>query len=313
MLIQPTQKAARLIRLGIEGPIMFTANVYKIFLASPSDVPKERQLARETILKWNELHSETTGVVLQAIGWETHSYSSMEGRAQGILNKQILQDADFLIGMFWCRIGTPTGDHESGTLEEIREHINAGKPAMICFSDQPVRMDSVDQDQYNKLMEFKKECFDKGLVSSYESLEEFGRIISDSLVRRANNKEPFAGFSGTGSLEIEFDQGGSKPNDIPTLSDDAKMLLLEASEDPSGDIMKIAYMGGSTFQTNGKQMLQNDSPRERARWASALEILVSEDLVEEVGYKGEIFRVTHYGYEVADQIKNAYQTNATDA
>ena len=69
---------------------MYSANVYKIFLASPSDVAKERQISRETIQKWNELHSENTGIVLQAIGWETHSYSSMDDRAQGLLNKQIL-------------------------------------------------------------------------------------------------------------------------------------------------------------------------------------------------------------------------------
>lgn len=46
---------------------MYSANVYKVFLASPSDVAKERQIARDVIQKWNDLHSEETGVVLQAI------------------------------------------------------------------------------------------------------------------------------------------------------------------------------------------------------------------------------------------------------
>lgn len=285
---------------------MYSANVYKIFLASPSDVAKERQIARETIQKWNELHSENSGVVLQAIGWETHSYSSMDDRAQGLLNKQILQDADFLIGMFWTRIGTPTGDHESGTLEEIQEHINAGKPAMICFSDQPVQMGSVDSEQYNKLMKFKKECYGKGLVSGYDTLEAFKSIISDALVRRTNNKEPFIGFANNDN-DIQFDDDVmiEQVNFVSSLSDDSKELLLEASNDPSGDIMSLSYIGGATIQTNGRNFLTENTAREKARWGAALNQLVEEGLIENVGYKGEMFRVTYSGYQLVDQLKNA--------
>lgn len=283
---------------------MYTANVYKVFLASPSDVAKERQIAREVIQKWNNLHSEQTGVVLQAIGWETHSYSAMGDRAQGVLNKQILQDADFLIGMFWTRIGTPTGDHESGTLEEIREHIQNDKPAMICFSDQPVQMGSVDQEQYKKLMDFKAECYQKGLVSSYETLENFSNIINEALIRRASKQDPFVGFHREESTIIDL-FGGTPNLAEHQLSDDAVQLLVEASKDHGGDIMKLSFIGGSTLQTNGKQMLQNDSAREVARWEAALNSLVNEGFVEEVGYKGEIFRVTHSGYEYVDQLKNA--------
>jgi hypothetical protein len=287
---------------------MYSANVYKIFLASPSDVAKERQVARDTINKWNELHSEETGIILQAIGWETHSFSSMGDRAQGVLNKQILQDADFLIGMFWTRIGTPTGDHESGTLEEIKEHIDAGKPAMICFSDQPVQMGSVEQEQYNKLMEFKKECYGKGLVTGYDSLEEFKTIINDSLVRRTNKKEPFIGFSSVESdivTPIVIDTTTELSSAEPVLPPDAKELLIEASNDSGGDIMKLAYLGGATLQTNGRNFLSDGTAREKAKWEAALNYLVDEGLVDGVGYKGEMFRVTHSGYQLADQLKNA--------
>ncbi|NAZ98077.1 DUF4062 domain-containing protein [Vibrio toranzoniae] len=283
---------------------MYSANVYKVFLASPSDVAKERQIAREVIQKWNDLHSEETGVILQAIGWETHSYSAMGDRAQGVLNKQILQDADFLIGMFWTRIGTPTGDHESGTLEEIREHIQKDKLAMICFSDQPVQMGSVDQEQYQKLVDFKAECYQKGLVSSYETLENFSNIINEALIRRVNKQDPFVGFHREESTIIDL-FGGTPSLAKHQLSDDAAELLVEASKDRSGDIMKISFLGGSTLQTNGKQMLQNDSAREIARWEAALNSLVNEGFVEAVGHKGQVFRVTHSGYEYVDQLKNA--------
>ncbi|MCG9630374.1 DUF4062 domain-containing protein [Vibrio sp. Isolate30] len=283
---------------------MYTANVYKIFLASPSDVAKERQIAREVIQKWNDLHSEETGVMLQAIGWESHSYSAMGDRAQGILNKQILKDADFLIGMFWTRIGTPTGDHESGTLEEIKEHIDKGKPAMICFSDQPVQMGSVDPEQYQKLMAFKKECFDKGLVAPYETLDAFAVIINDALVRRANKQDPFLGFQKVEPVLLDL-FGGLPETVVNQLSSDAQELLVEASNDRSGNILKVSYLNGSSMQTNGKQMHTDGSAREIARWEAALNSLLIEGFVEAVGHKGQVFRVTHSGYEYADKLKNA--------
>lgn len=283
---------------------MYSANVYKIFLASPSDVAKERQIARETINKWNELHSEETGIILQAIGWETHSYASMGDRAQGLLNKQILKDADFLIGMFWTRIGTPTGDHESGTLEEIKEHIDAGKPAMICFSSQPVSMDSIETEQYNKLKEFKKDCYEKGLVTVYESLDVFKTILNDSLIRRVNNKEPFIGYKNI-NIEIDDRFQATEPKELidgTDLSDDAKELLLEASNDTNGNIIKLTSLSGATIQTNGRNFLMNGGAREEVRWEAALNDLIDRKLVESVGFKDEIFRVTHLGYQIVDLI-----------
>lgn len=283
---------------------MYQANVYKIFLASPGDVAKERQITREVIQKWNELYSEHTKIVLQTIGWETHSYSSMEGRAQEILNKQILKDSDFLIGMFWTRIGTPTGEHQSGTLEEIREHIESGKPAMICFSNQPVALNSLDQEQYNKLMAFKNECFDMGLVSEFEDLEQFRNLINESIIKRINSSDPFVSFSKQIS-DISFQQSTlSNQQDLPRIDENSKALLLEASDDPNGEIMKISYLGGSTIQSNGRDFIENMSGREIAKWEAALNALLTEKLVEAVGNKGTIFHVTHYGYEVADRLKN---------
>lgn len=283
---------------------MYSANVYKIFLASPSDVAKERQIARETINKWNELHSEETGIILQAIGWETHSYASMGDRAQGLLNKQILKDADFLIGMFWTRIGTPTGDHESGTLEEINEHIDAGKPAMICFSSQPVSIDSVEIEQYNKLKEFKKNCYEKGLVTVYESLDTFKTILNDSLIRRVNNKEPFIGYK---DINIEINDRlqvakSEESIDGKDLSDDAKELLIEASNDTAGNIIKLVSLDGATLQTNDRNFIMNGGAREEVRWETALNELIDRKLVESVGFKDEIFRITHLGYQIVDSI-----------
>ena len=112
---------------------MYSATVIEVAIASPGDVSKERRLAREVIHEWNHIHSKHRKIVLSAVGWETHSSPKMGERAQEVINKQVLRGADLLVGIFWTRLGTPTGESASGTVEDINEHVNANRPAMIYF------------------------------------------------------------------------------------------------------------------------------------------------------------------------------------
>ena len=155
----------------------FSATVYKVMIASPSDVPDEREIIRDVVHEWNAVHAEHHHAILIPAGWETHSSPAMGERPQGIINKQVLADCDLLIAAFWTRLGSPTGKAPSGTVEEIQEHLAAGKPAMLYFSTAPVRLGSVDNEQYKALETFKKECYAKGLIDTYDSLEEFRRKL----------------------------------------------------------------------------------------------------------------------------------------
>jgi hypothetical protein len=87
--------------------VPYQASVFSVMIASASDVQHERSIVREVIYEWNSIHSKSRKTVLQPVGWETDAHPSMEGRPQGILNKQILKDADLLVAMFWTRLGTP--------------------------------------------------------------------------------------------------------------------------------------------------------------------------------------------------------------
>ena len=69
-------------------------------LASPSDVNEERQVAREIILDWNNINSASRSIVLLPIGWEYNSVPTMGDRPQEIINRQVLKNADLLVGIF---------------------------------------------------------------------------------------------------------------------------------------------------------------------------------------------------------------------
>ncbi|WP_442507241.1 hypothetical protein SH528x_006147 [Novipirellula sp. SH528] len=181
------EESVRSSRLSSRASGGYSADVLKVMIASPGDVAAERQTARDVIYEWNCIHSEDRALVLMPVGWETHSAPSMGDRPQAIINKEVLMNCDLLVAVFWTRIGSPTGVAASGTVEEIEEHLNAGKPAMIYFSSTPVRPDSVDEAQYSALKEFKQECYAKGLVESYESLAEFrdkfSRQLTQTIIR----------------------------------------------------------------------------------------------------------------------------------
>ena len=160
----------------------YKATIYRLMIASPSDVANERSIIPEVINNWNAVHSLTTGAVLLPVKWETHSTPQMGERPQSIINKQLVEQSDALVGIFWTRLGTPTGEAESGSVEEIQKFVSARKPVLLYFSNSPVVPEDVDLEQYKKLKEFKEACFKEGLVDTYDSIEQLREKLNRHLV-----------------------------------------------------------------------------------------------------------------------------------
>src|ERR1700732_2565467 len=155
------------------SPMPYAATVYNVMIGSPNDVTGERDIAREVIYKWNAAHSESRKIILRPLGWEFDTSPELGDRPQGIINKQVLQKSDLLVAIFWTRIGTPTGQSLSGTVEEIEEHVKAGKAVMLYFSQAPIAPASVDEQQSRALEKFREEIRRRGLFETFKNAEEF--------------------------------------------------------------------------------------------------------------------------------------------
>jgi nucleoside 2-deoxyribosyltransferase len=151
----------------------FNAKVFKILIASPGDVNEEREAIPEVIARWNNTNAESNEVVLLPVKWETHAAPLLGDRAQGVINSQIVTSCDMVIGVFWTRLGSPTGVSESGTAEEIEWFIQNGKPVMVYFSSRALDPTKLDIDQYKALKEFEKKMQKLGLTGSYTSITDF--------------------------------------------------------------------------------------------------------------------------------------------
>ncbi|NCP11880.1 MAG: DUF4062 domain-containing protein [Sphingomonadales bacterium] len=274
----------------------FNALAIPMMIASPGDVQAERDVVRSVIHEWNAANSISREVILIPVGWETHSAPDLGGRPQEIINERLLKDCDLLVGIFWTKLGTPTGKSVSGSAEEIERHLEAGKPAMVYFSSVPVAPQSLDAEQYDKLNQFKDWCKTKGLIENYDNLESFRqKFVAQLQIQLASNPYLSELISAPKSAAVE--------SMSPALTDEAKTLLLAAAESNDGFIMQLRMMGGTIIQSNN-QSFGGSSPKEQARWEKGLKILLSEGLIVPRGVKGEAFQVTDDGYELAEKLSN---------
>jgi hypothetical protein len=269
----------------------YSANVFKVMIASPSDVNIERGIVREVLADWNAINSEKYKAVLMPVGWETHSSPAMGGTPQSIINETVLRDCDLLVGIFWTRVGTATEEYASGTVEEIERHINAGRPTMLYFSSAPVRPDSVDPEQYGQLTTFKEGCKSRGLFESYADIQDFRSKLSRHIQLKLNN-DPY--FSLSDSITIQ-----SFATPVVVLSPEAQELL-KAAATSDGHIMRLESLDGTRIQAGARRFGEMRNSRSAAVWGGAVDELVNAGFVQDAGYKREVFKVTREGYEYYD-------------
>lgn len=276
----------------------FSATVLRVMIASPGDVQKERAVVREVVSEWNSTNGAHRNVMLLATGWETDVAPEMGDAPQSIIDRRILKDADLVVGMFWTRLGTPTASYASGAVEEIEEHLKAGKPAMLYFSSAPAPLDSVDPSQYQALKAFKDSCKTRGLFQTYADVDDFRRKLSNDL-QLTMNSDPFASIGGATQSTTT-----SRVTRAP-LSPDALVLLSAASADGSGVVLFERFGGGAEISSNDKVLNEDSSPRTLARWEGAIEELEQGGLLRATSAAREVFELTRDGFAAADAAKAA--------
>jgi hypothetical protein len=146
---------------------------HKVFIASPSDVQREREAASNTIQLWNDEHSDNQGTILRPVLWERHSTPELSGPPQTIIERRLLRHADILVAIFWTRLGSSTGRTESGTLEEIEDFCQSGKPTLLYFSRRLVRPQEMNADQWTRLRAMEERYKRLGIVWSFDKVSQF--------------------------------------------------------------------------------------------------------------------------------------------
>lgn len=164
-----------------------TKRHYRLFLASPGDVAEERDAVVEIVEEFNL--RDDKGVHVDVIRWEKLATPDAGRPQENIFENTKFEKIEIFVGIFWSRMGTPSGavdpdtdeEYPSGTMEEVKKAVRmmgTGKikigRLMLYFCERYVSP-NMDLDQLKKVQDFKKEIDQDKLAlwRSFTSLEDF--------------------------------------------------------------------------------------------------------------------------------------------
>ncbi|MBG13954.1 MAG: hypothetical protein CL553_12670 [Alcanivorax sp.] len=182
---------------GTEVPKTLTE--IQVFVASPGDVQKERDLLASVIEELNHNWSSTLGARLRLLRWETDVHPALGEDPQSVINDQIGDDYDVFVGILWGRFGEPTPRAGSGTQEEFERALSRRKKGadspeiMVYFKDYPIAPTKIDIDQLSKVQNFRSQLSDIGaLYADFSDESSFQSTLRASLaaIARKFSKRP---------------------------------------------------------------------------------------------------------------------------
>lgn len=262
---------------------MIQGNIYSIMIGCPGDMLDEAKIVMECINRWNVIHSASKRISLIPIHWTSASYPSLDNEGQKELNRQLCERSDALICLFGSRLGSPTSTHISGTVEEIEEHIKAGKPVMVFFKK--LVDSSRDPENYIKLLEYKTTLAAVGLYFDFNQTEDFKSLFMEKLDLLVHDK--FESMSATIGVPITK----------TIYSDEERVIMKEWCQSNNDRFSIMSFIGGKSMFRFGNIRVETETAREKAQY---------EDLVlrlEKDGYiiKDKLNKQNHWTYKLTFQ------------
>jgi len=264
-------------------------------IVSPSDVQKEREICKNVLYQWNALNAQKCHIILNPVGFDINSHPSSGEHPQASINHQILDTADIIIGIFCTKLGTPTPEYPSGSVEEITRHVDARKQAMIYFSNAPVSPDKIDTDDYKRLKEYKQSIQNKAYYKEFSSLEDFEYQLTSHIQLLVN--DTMLGFCDTEAEKVP--PSSTERNIADQLTDLEKELLCKAAEGDGTILITDIPRGMLHIQISGNAK-QTGTSREVSEIREGVQNLVLKALIGITNAKSNVYKVSAKGYRVAD-------------
>ncbi|MCK4783356.1 MAG: tetratricopeptide repeat protein [Desulfobacteraceae bacterium] len=232
---------------------------YRIFIASPEGLEKERDAFKETVSEYNICEAVPRGVSFTPVGWK--ETLGGVGRPQSFINKDV-ETSDYFVIILWDQWGSSTdkegeGKFSSGTVEEYNVALDCfndpDKPMrqiVVFFKGVSPRQLSDPGSKLQKVLEFKKELQSekKILYHTFDVVKEFENILrrylgqwvrEQGLSSKVDSPEPPPRSDGdiklldfrTAGFKIDVDEtytNISLINEANKLADEGKNIEAEA-------------------------------------------------------------------------------------
>jgi hypothetical protein len=123
---------------------------FRVIVASPSDVFDTRRAVFDGIHELNRTF-EAQKISIRGLGWEEYVTPGIGSDPQNVINNQLLREYDILIAIFGTKLGTPTPNALSGTVEEIEHAIANTESPLGQYRVQVYFLDKIDSAQVFQL------------------------------------------------------------------------------------------------------------------------------------------------------------------
>jgi hypothetical protein len=214
-------------------------------ISAPGDVlPEDIAAVRDTVARWNAIYGQEFGAVVVPIHWQLHSAAEHGDRPQATLNKQLVDAVDILVALFWHRLGSPTGEADSGTVEEIEEAHERGAYVGIlrCIRDLP---HDADPEQLAKLQGYYEHVRPNSLILDYGDDGALDRHV-DAILNRAITQrsaraeaaveEPQAAGAAIWPRVEMTEHAASDPRGRPTTKRQWQLVLANTGTEPARNV-----------------------------------------------------------------------------
>jgi hypothetical protein len=165
---------------------------FRVVVASPLDISEERKAVFDSLTELNRT-LDIQGTSLKVIGWEDYSSPGVGPDAQQVVNRQILDEYDILIGLFGTRLGTPTSQARSGTVEEIEKALSRQNAAMgefhvqVYFGDRIEQVSQINVSDLVEVIDYQKSLHARGVFyKTFRSKEDLAREVRVNVQRAIN-------------------------------------------------------------------------------------------------------------------------------
>jgi hypothetical protein len=274
----------------------YPATVIEVLIASPGDVNEERKIARDVILGWNQVHTNKDRLILLPRMWEIDATPQMGPGPQGAINDQLVKNSDLIVAIFWTRLGTPTANAISGTVEEIKQHLDAGRPALIYFSRKSPEY-QMDYSQRDALKAFEDELRPKGLLGEFRDESEFKDRFRDALERTVH--------------KFFFATGGNSESINVSLTGKALTLLSVTGKSSNLQLIKMRMAVGVRIWSENTVFTQGDDPKDVVGWNSAIQELLNLGFCRDLTGKDQIFELTQDGLDYLEKgLRDRFETGS---
>lgn len=166
----------------------YQATTSWMLVSSPGDVPTETiHAVFEAAHRWTRTYGKQFTTTVIPVAWGTNAVAAIGDRPQALINDQLTDQADLGVAIFRDKVGSPTGEADSGTWEEITRMRDAGKPVAILLDESPRTPASGQELEERKRLEafIKENAYPQALVMRFSNQEELARHVEQFIAHNS--------------------------------------------------------------------------------------------------------------------------------